>query len=581
MTVKVTNHFKKSVSGILNKIRTFRLRNGAADAYKSKPWLDFYDHDVPFELFVPEITLNDLLKRSVDIHKNFIAFTFYGNKFTYEEFNELVNKAAAGLEQLGVKKGDRVAIILPNSPQFMVIYWAILKLGAIAAPTNPLLTPNEILPCLRLIQPKVVILLQRFLNTLQPVFESASVPHVVVTSIGSFMPTMTRFVYFLKSGFERKNKKRSNIHIVSFDRLLSSRASAKPADVKSSDPAALLLTGGVTGTPKAVLLTHYNLIANTLQTRAWLGDVKDGQEVLLGVLPFFHSYGMTACHHLAIQAGAMIVLEPRFKASRALQLIKQNKVTLLLGVPTMFWALLKEMQTHEKSASSLRISVSGGAPLPTELKESFELWTHSRLVEGYGLTEASPITHCNPRLKDHRSRSIGLPYPNTEARIVHLKSGKPVLPNMPGELQVRGPQIMKEYFENAEETRAILARDGWLSTGDIAKMDADGYFYILDRKKDLILYGGFNVYPTEVETVLNQHPSVKESAVVGIPDEYYGETVKAFVVLNENAESREDELISFCQGKLAKYKFPKQIEFVDNLPKNFIGKILRRQLIKG
>lgn len=567
---------------LLQKVLSFRWTQPTFhDTYRKKPWLDHYDRDVPFELFIPEISLNDILKRSVEMHKHFTAFTFYGNKFTYQEFADLVTNAAAGLQDLGVKKGDRVAIILPNSPQFVVIYWAILKLGAIAAPMNPLLTPNEMLPCLRLIQPKAVILLQRFFDTFQPVLEEVAVPHVVMTSIGSFMPTMTRFVYFLKSGFDRKAKKRPHIHIVSFDRLLAPAPPPELPHVSSSDAAALLFTGGVTGTPKAVLLTHYNLVANTLQTRAWLGDVKDGQEILLGALPFFHSYGMTACHHLAIQSGAMIVLEPRFKARRILQLLKRHQVTLMLGVPTMFWALLNEMRKSEKAAKSLRICVSGGAPLPLELKEAFELWTGGRLIEGYGLTEASPITHCNPRSKNSRRRSIGLPYPNTEARIVHLKHSKPVAANVVGELQVRGPQIMKEYFKNPEETKAILTRDGWLSTGDIAKMDADGYFYILDRKKDLILYGGFNVYPTEVESVINQHPAVQESAVVGIPDNYYGETVKAFVVKKQDTELDPQGLQSFCRGKLAKYKIPQDVEFVAQLPKNFIGKILRRQLIKG
>ncbi len=366
--------------------------------------------------------------------------------------------------------------------------------------------------------------------------------------------------------------------LISFRTLLQHAPLENAIAVRSDDTAAFLFTGGVTGTPKAVPLTHFNLVANLLQTRAWLGELKDGHDVVMGMLPFFHSYGMTACHHLAIQVGAPLVLEPRFSVKRALAQTRKYKITIFPGVPTMYRALVDAIQDKREKLEHVRICVSGGAPLSTSLKREFEELTNSKLVEGYGLTEASPLTHCNPLYGLEKPGSIGLPCPNTKARIVHLHTGKPQPIGTIGELQVKGPQVMQGYWQNEKETDKVLSRDGWLSTGDIAQMDRDGFFYIVDRKKDMIVSGGFNIYPSEVEEVICQYPGVRECAVVGVKDDYYGERVKAYIVLAHGSVCTKEDVLMFCRDNLAHFKVPKQIAFVNDLPKNFLGKVLRRQL---
>ena len=351
----------------------------------------------------------------------------------------------------------------------------------------------------------------------------------------------------------------------------------QPIAIIPKDVAVLLLTVGVTGTQKAVLLQHQQLVANVLTTRMWMCSLKDVHEIILALLPFSHSYGMTAFHHLAIQSASMLVLEPRFKAPRAIRLLLRYKATVFPGVPTMFRAIVDEVKRKRKLHTSIRFCVSGGAPLDSGLKTDFEEWLNCRLIEGYGLTEAAPLTHCTPIQGAEKSGSIGLPCPNTDARIVDLKTRRPLRPNDVGELQVKGPQVMSGYWENPRETARVL-KNGWLSTRDIAKMDEQGYFYIVDRKKDMILSGGFNVYPIEVEQVLNQHPAVEESAVIGVDDEYFGEAIKAFVKCRNGDVCTEKTLEDFCTEHLAVYKRPTHYEFIDSLPKNFIGKIIRRQL---
>ena len=562
---------RKVFRGLLSK------RRRRSD-FISKPWLESYDDGVPSSIPIPDITLNDILQRSVESHKHQTAFCYYGAQFSYAEFEKLVKGTAAGLRHLGLKKGDRLAFLLPNTPQFLIAYWAALRIGVIATPINPLLTPPEIKVLLDLVEPQAILVLDQLYKRTQSVIDDANIPNIIHTSIDSFMPSMTRFVYFIKSGFANRSQKIQS-HTVSFDRLYIADDDAPFEKVAAEDAAVLLFTGGVTGTPKAVLLQHRQLTANVLQTRMWMGTMSDGREVILGVLPFSHSYGMTACHHLAVQTGAMLVLEPRFKVRRIIRLLKRYKVTIFPGVPTMFRAIVDVLAEKQKMLNHVRICVSGGAPLNPGLKREFEHLTNSRLIEGYGLTEASPLTHCTPLQGLDKPGSIGLPCPNTDARILDLKTGRSLPPNEIGELQVRGPQVMAGYWNNPGETANVL-KDGWLCTGDIAKMDEQGYFYIVDRKKDLILSGGFNVYPSEVEAVLNEHPAVEESAVIGVADDLFGEAVKAFVKLRNGRECSEKELDNFCKERLAVYKRPVHFEFVDILPKNFIGKIIRRRLAR-
>jgi long-chain acyl-CoA synthetase len=570
---KTKTTFAGYFESILGRLRGHQK----SDFVVSRPWLNFYDQDVPPAIFIPDITLNDILQRSLDFHKHQKAFCYYGAQFSYADLDRLVTGTAAGLLQLGLQKGDRLALLLPNTPQLIIAYWAALRIGVIVALINPLLTPREVRTLLNLVTPRAILVLDRLYPRNKTVINGAGIKHVINTSVDSFMPNMTRFVYFIKSGFAGKEKK-SQSHTLSFDRLCVKDAVLPRISITFNDDAVLLFTGGVTGTPKAVLLQHKQLVANVLQTRMWMGNMHDGQEVILGALPFSHSYGLTVCHHLSIQSSSMLVLEPRFKTRRIIRLISRYKVTVFPGVPTMFRAIVNVLKEKNKTLKEIRICVSGGASLNARLKNDFDFWTNSRLLEGYGLTEASPLTHCIPVANPDKTDSIGLPCPNTDARIMDLKTGRPVQPNEIGELQVRGPQIMTGYWQDPKETELVL-KDGWLCTGDIAKMDDNGYFYIVDRKKDIILSGGFNVYPREVEDVLNQHPSIEESAVVGVADDFFGQGVKAFVKFRNGRFCEESELVDFCKEQLAVYKRPAYYAFVEKLPKNFIGKIIRRQLV--
>ena len=376
-------------------------------------------------------------------------------------------------------------------------------------------------------------------------------------------------------------KREEKIHLgpetIYFRKILKPHPEFESAKIDPEDPAVILFTSAVTGAPKGAMLSHRNLVANTLQARSWMPGLKTGEEVFMAALPFIHSYGMTACHHLGVQSQSALVLEPRFDVKRIVNDIRRYGITIFPGVPTMYTAINNQYARRSVNLKSVRCCVSGGAPLALQTKMEFEQITGGQLVEGYGLTEASPITHCNPLGGVNKDGSIGIPWPNTEARIVDIKIGIPLPPMAIGELQVRGPQVMIGYWKNLEATQEAISEDGWLATGDIGYYDQDGYFFLVDRKKDIIFAGAYNIYPAEVEKVLLQHPAVADVAVIGIPDTYYGETVKAVVVCEEGGVTA-PELIEFCRGKLAKYKIPKEFEFVDHLPRNFLGKILRRVL---
>jgi len=395
------------------------------------------------------------------------------------------------------------------------------------------------------------------------------------------MPFFLNVALQIKNKFQlEKKKNQPKINTVLFRELLDKGICDKiEYKINTHDPAVMIYTGGVTGTPKAAMLSHNNLVANTIQARSWINDFTESREIILTVLPLIHSYGMTACHHLAIHSRSTMILQPRFNVNKIISDIQKYKVTIFPGVPTMYTALVNKARQNNINLLSVRVCISGAAPLLLSLKKEFEKLTHGRLVEGYGLTEASPITHCNPIRGESKEFSIGLPWPNTEARIVDLETNKPLGPDKIGEIEVRGPQVMLGYWQQKEETDKVLSPDGWLKTGDIGKYDKNGYFYIVDRKKDIIFYGGENIYPGEVEKVLTEHPSVSEAAVVGIPDDYYGQNVKAYIVLKIDKQTTPDEIINFCKDRLAKYKTPKSIEFVEFLPKNFLGKVIKRNLV--
>jgi len=546
-----------------------------------KPWLPHYDSGVPYELQMPEIPLYQFLQNAFLSSGQRTAFVYYNRKFTYQHLYGLVTRFASGLKKMGVEKGDRVAICLPNMPQFLIAYWATLYVGGVVVLINPLLSEREMRMQLANSRTKVLVVLDRIYPRVQRVREQTSLEHVVVALIETYMPAFFKIAFQFQQRMQKTHEKIERSGDTVFFRQLLAEAPLTAAErVEPQSQAVLIFTGGVTGTPKAAMLSHYNLVANALQARAWISNLRDGEEVIMAALPFSHSYGMSACHHLAVLTRSMLVLEPRFEVRRVIRMLKRYAVTLFPGVPTMFSAITNEVRKKPVDLSCVRSCISGGAPLPVSVKQNFERLSKGRLVEGYGLTEASPITHCNPLQGVNKEGSIGLPWPNTESRIVDLARRTPLATGAVGELQVRGPQVMRGYWNMEKETGQVIDAQGWLSTGDIGYQDEEGYFFIVDRKKDIIFCGGFNIYPSEVEKVLQEHPAVAEAAVVPLVDPYYGEVVKAYVVLAKSSTgATESDLINACRGKLAKYKIPRQIVFRSELPKNMLGKVLKRELI--
>ena len=544
-----------------------------------KPWLQHYEEAVPQTVKYPQETLSILLQEAVEQYAQESAISFFGRTLNYCRLNRLVDQFAAVLHRLGVGKGDRVAIILPNLPQYPIAHYAIMRLGAIIVPTNPLYVERELKYQLNDSGAKAVIVLNLLYPRLKAIRAETGVKDIIVTGVKDYLPPLLKFLYPIKEkkeGTAVKVKKEPGIHF--FAELMKQKLPPAPGNTVSlSDTAMFLYTGGTTGISKGTVLTHENLVSNAYQTRTWMWDIRNGKEVILSVLPFFHAYGMTTCMHLALVSRSMALLVPRFDAKQVLGLIQKHRVTIFPGVPTIYIAINNHPDVKKYNLRSIRACISGGAALPVEVQQKFEQITGGRLVEGYGLSEASPVTHANPIYGLRKEGSIGMPFPNTNAKIVDLETSQDLPVGQIGELAVSGPQVMGEYWNREEETSRAL-RDGWVFTGDVAKMDKDGYFYIVDRKKDVIIASGFNVYPLEIEKVLFQHPNVLETAVIGIPDEYRGEVVKAYIVLKEGKTATTEEIIEFCKDKLAHFKIPKTVEFRQELPKSMIGKVLRRVL---
>ena len=548
-----------------------------------KPWIKSYEPQVSPHLEYPQRPLYTNLEEAARQFPEGTALIYMNRKITFATLSALVSRFAAALAQLGVKKGDRVALYLPNCPQYVIGYYGALKAGAIVVPCNPLYVAREIEHQLNDSGAETIVVLSSFYNTVKSVREHTPLKHVIVTNIKEYFPPLLRTLFTLAK--EKKDGHRVDISQDAdtywFQELLAGAPERSPkVEVLPSDTACLLYTGGTTGIPKGAELTHTNLMANVAQCRAWIHDMKQGQEVTLASIPLFHSYGMTTCMNLSMYtAGALILIPNPRDLKDVLHNIVRHKPTLYPGVPTMYVAINNYADIAKYDLSSLRACISGAAGLPLEVQTRFQELTGARLVEGYGLTEASPVTHANPVYAGNRVGTIGLPWPGTDAKVVDLISGEALPVGEAGELAVQGPQVMKGYWNQPEETAAVL-RDGWLYTGDIAKMDEDGYFQIVDRKKDMIIAGGFNIYPREVEEVLYQHPKIQEAVVAGIPDTYRGETVKAYVVLREGETATEQEIIDFCRERLARYKAPRTVEFRQSLPKSMVGKILRRLLIE-
>lgn len=563
-----------------------------------RPWLEHYPPGVPASLQpYPERSLYSLLEEAARRFPQAPAISFWvpgapvGKRLTYRQLLEEVERFSRALASLGVRRGDRVGLVLPNCPQFVVAAYATLRLGAVMVGTNPLYTEEELSHQLRDAGCEVVVTLDLLYRKVAAVRDEAGVREVVVGRIPDYLPFPVNVLAPLKMRREATGHGEpwppvpAGAKVRWWGELVTgSHPEARPAEVDPrNDLAGLVYTGGTTGRSKGAMLTHFNLVANVLQGAAWFPDLQDGGEAIMCILPFFHSYGLTVGMNLGLLKAAKLILMPRFELEPTLKVIAKERPTLFPGVPRLYLAINESPSARRYDLSSIRACLSGAAPLPIAVAEKFEELTGARLVEGYGLTETSPITHANPIYGKRKAGSIGLPLPDTDCRIVDLTDWTREVPQgEAGELLVSGPQVMQGYWNRPEETAEVLKVDAegrrWLLTGDVARMDEDGYFSIVDRKKELILVSGFNVYPTEVEQVLYRHPKVLKAAVAGVPDPTTGEAVKAYVVLREGETATADEIVAYAREHLAPYKVPQHVEFRSSLPETLVGKVLRRVL---
>ncbi|HZG72213.1 MAG TPA: long-chain-fatty-acid--CoA ligase [Chondromyces sp.] len=549
-----------------------------------RPWLSQYPPDIPATLTYTPQPVHSYLTKTAEQFSNNTAIHFMGKEWTFQEVYKSALKLSQYLIKLGVKKGDRVAIMLPNCPQAVISYFGVLYAGGVVVQTNPLYMEREIEYQMIDSGAKAIITLDVLYPKVRKVFQKTALEHIIVTAVSDYLPFPKKLLYpFIQkkqTGLSVKVEHHGTNHL--FKRIMQEATPAEPQiEVNVEEDLALLqYTGGTTGLPKGVMLTHKNLAANTAMCSSWLYKCRKAKEVVLGVLPFFHVYGMTAVMLLSIMEAYKMVLLPKFDVETTLKAIDRQKPTLFPGAPTIYIALLNHPDLQKYDLSSIDSCLSGSAPLPIEVQQKFEQVTGGKLVEGYGLSESSPVTHSNFLWdKEPVKGSIGVPWPDTDAAIVSLETGKKLPENEIGELIIRGPQVMKGYWNRPEETGMTL-RDGWLFTGDLGYMDENGYFYIVDRKKDMIIAGGYNIYPREIEEILYEHEAIQEAVVAGIPDPYRGETVKAYVVIKDGFSLTEEELDRFARKHLAAYKVPKIYEFRTELPKTAVGKILRRALIE-
>ena len=548
-----------------------------------KPWFKFYPEGIPKSIPYPEVPLPQLLRDTAKKHPDHVALIFEDYKITYRELDELVDRFATALHDLGISKGDVVALFLPNIPQFVITYYGILRVGGIVTAINPLYKEREVEYQLNNAEAKAIVTLDILYPTVKKVWKKTKVKSVIITSLKDYLPPVKRILGTLLGKIPTAKVEREPG--VYFLKELLARYPPEPPKVEidpKEDLAVLQYTGGTTGVPKGAMLTHYNLVANAIGAMYWL-RAREAEDVHMGVLPLFHIYGMTTVMNSSIYGAGTVVLIPRFDPEKILSSIEKYKVTVFCGVPTLYAVLITHPKIDEYNLRSIKFCISGAAPLPPEVQKRFMELTGAVLVEGYGLTEASPVTHANPldpTMKTVKVGTIGIPWPDTDAKIVDPETGtKELPPGEVGELVVKGPQVMKGYWKMPEETKATL-RDGWLYTGDLATVDEDGYFRIVDRKKDLIKYKGYSVYPRELEDVLYEHPAVKLCAVVGKPDPVAGEIPKAFIVLKPEYEGKvkEEEIIEWVKERVAPYKRIREVEFRRELPLTTVGKVLRRVL---
>jgi len=556
-----------------------------------RPWFATWRAGVPKTLEpYPDVSVYSALMDASAGFPDSVALAFFGKHVSYRELLAEVDRFATVLSSLGVKKGDRVGLLLPNCPQYVIAWYAAVRLGAIAVGNNPLYTRRELLHQLRDFAPAVMVALDQLYPSLAAIREEAGVTQVVVTALTDYMPFPLSLLAPIK--FRRDAKKEGHPwppvprhEKVGSWRALMSTAGSPPPPARidpASDAAAFIYTGGTTGLSKGAMLSHRNLVTNALQAGACITELRPGQDGIMCVLPFFHSFG-TVAMNVGVTKAAKLVMLPRFELRRTLKQLAKEKPTFFPGVPRLFIALNESPETAKYDLKAVKACISGAAPLPRAVAQRFhEITGGAALVEGYGLTECSPVTHINPFEAPHPG-TIGIPIPDTDCKIVDLDDpDREVAPGGRGELCIKGPQVMLGYWNRPEAT-AEMIRNGWLHSGDVAIMDEDGFFRIVDRLKDMIIVSGFNVYPTEVEAVLFRHPKVSKACVVGVPDDRTGERVKAYIVLKEGEQATTDEIIAWSRDPeqgLSGYRVPREIEFRDELPETLIGKVLRRVLIE-
>ncbi|MGG1679162.1 long-chain fatty acid--CoA ligase [Neobacillus sp. NRS-1170] len=528
---------------------------------QANTWLAQYPESIVKTIEFPNKTVSHILQETAEKYPTNNALSFYGKKFTYQQLNELVQSFTSALQQNHVQKGDRVAIMLPNCPQYVVSYYGALTAGAIVTQVNPMSVERELEYILKDSGAETMIVLDALYPRAKNVQAKTNLKNIIVVSLQpegqDFAPDRS-FESFLTEG-------NGNVLPVEFE--------------PEHDVAVLQYTGGTTGRSKGAMLTHKNILANVIQCYEFFKhEFQIGKERCLTVIPLFHVFGMSSCMNLSIYTASESIMLPRFDLEEVLNTIKNEQPTTFPGVPTMYVAITNHPRAEEYGISSIKTCNSGSAPMPIELMREFEGKTGAKILEGYGLSEASPTTHCNPPFADRKPGSVGIGVPSTEYKIVDLETGTNELPvGELGEVIIKGPQIMKGYWNMPEETANTL-RDGWLYTGDIAKVDEDGYLYIIDRKKDMIIASGYNIYPRDIEEVLYEHPAVQEAVVIGVPDPYRGEDVKAVIVLKAGKKATDEEIRQYCKQNLAVYKVPRIVEFREQLPKTGVGKILRRTL---
>ncbi len=564
-----------------------------------RPWFAHYEAGVPRTVTYPEQTLSQLLDASIKQYPQSIATNFVlsyllggrvtiGARRTYQQLGEDVNRFANALYQIGVRRGDRVALMLPNSPHFVIAFFAAMRIGAVIVNNNPTYTSRELKHQLVDSGAETIVMLNLFWPRLHEVQAETPVRRVVIVHVFDTLAAVPKLLVRAKQRRSTETPwvdvEAGNGRYMFEDLLRRYGPTPPPVDVTPDDDALFQYTGGTTGLPKAAVLTHRNIIANTNQLAAWFQQAEPGRERVMCAIPFFHVYGMTVAMVFGLSLGAELTILPNPREIElVLSVIQKERVTLFPGVPAQYIRIINHPEVGKYDLRSIKACLSGSAPLPVEVQQRFHALTGGRLVEGYGMTELSPVSHANPIFGEARPGSIGLPLPDVDARIIDLDSGAdiPFGSDQEGELLVRGPMVMKGYWNKPEETAVTLTADGWLHTGDICKVDADGYFRIVDRKKDMIIASGYKVLPRDVEEVLFTHPDVLEVCVAGIPDRSRGdETVKAYIVRKPGTNPSVEQIQAFCRDSLAPYKVPRVIEFRDELPKTTVGKVLRRALVE-